>query len=89
MGNTLTVTLSRKNGRRLPAVTPSALMHDARGSYVYVIDAGNKVEKRYVTPGNATAEQQMILAGGETVINKGTHKVLPGMTIAPEAQQRG
>ena len=92
MGNTLTVTLSRKNGRRLPAVTPSALMHDARGSYVYVIDAGNKVEKRYVTPGNATADRQLIqqgLAGGETVINKGTHKVLPGMTIAPEAQQRG
>ncbi len=92
MGNTLTVTLFRANGKMLPAITPSALMHDSNGSYVYVLDAANKVEKRYVNPGNATAEQQMILsglAGGETVINKGTHKVLPGMTIAPEAQQRG
>lgn len=92
MGNTLTVTLSRKDGRGLPAVTPSALMHDTQGSYVYVIGAGNKVEKRYVTPGNATPDRQLIqqgLSGGETVISKGTHKVIPGMTIAPEAQQRG
>lgn len=87
MGNTLTVTLFRANGKMLPAVTPSALMHDSNGSYVYVLDAANKVEKRYVTPGNATAEQQMILSGlakGETVVTKGTHKVLPGMTVEPE-----
>ena len=67
-------------------------MHDTQGSYVYVIGAGNKVEKRYVTPGNATPDRQLIqqgLSGGETVISKGTHKVIPGMTIAPEAQQRG
>lgn len=87
MGNTLTVTLFRANGKMLPAVTPSALMHDSNGSYVYVLDSANKVEKRYVTPGNATAEQQMILSGlkkDEIVITKGTHKVLPGMTVEPE-----
>ncbi|UKI31303.1 MAG: efflux RND transporter periplasmic adaptor subunit [Lentisphaeria bacterium] len=50
MGNTLTVTLFRANGKMLPAVTPSALMHDSNGSYVYVLDSANKVEKRYVTP---------------------------------------
>ena len=87
MGNTLTVTLFRANGKMLPAITPSALMHDSNGSYVYFLDAANKVEKRYVNPGNATAEQQMILSGlarGETVVTKGTHKVLPGMTVEPE-----
>ena len=92
MGNTLTVTLSRKNGKLLPAVTPSALMHDAKGSFVYVIDGENKVEKRYVTPGNSTPDRQLIQEGlskGENVIVKGTHKVLPGMTIAPDSQQKG
>ena len=33
MGNTLTVTLFRANGKMLPAVTPSALMHDSNGSW--------------------------------------------------------
>ncbi len=86
-GGTLSVKLSRKNGKFLPAVSPSALMYDTDGSYVYVLDSGNKVEKRYVTPGNATPESQLIKEGlseGETVVAKGTHKVLPGMTVTPD-----
>lgn len=83
-GGTLSVKLSRKNGKLLPAVSPSALMYDANGSYVYILDSENKVEKRYVTPGNSTPKFQLIkkgLAKGETVVAKGTHKVLPGMTV--------
>ena len=91
-GSTLSVTLSRRNGKRLPAVSPSALMHDSDGSYVYVLDAANKVEKRYVTPGNATPERQLIQKGlkaGETVIAKGTHKALPGMTVEADFGKKG
>ncbi len=83
-GGTLSVKLSRQNGKFLPAVSPSALMYDADGSYVYVLDSENKVEKRYVTPGNSTPKFQLVKKGlskGETVIAKGTHKVLPGMTV--------
>ena len=78
------MTLSRKNGKRLPAISPSALMHDDKGSYVYLLDSSGKVEKRYVTPGNATPKLQLIKDGlkkGETVVAKGTHKALPGMTV--------
>lgn len=83
-GSTLSVTLSCRNGKRLPAISPSALMHDSQGSYVYVLGAQNIVEKRYVTPGNATPERQLIKSGltpGETVVCKGSHKTLPGMTV--------
>ncbi len=83
-GSTLSVLFSRKNAKLLPSVVPSALMHDAQGAYVYVLDSAQKVEKRYVTLGNATAEQQLIKDGlqkGETVIVQGTHKAMPGMTV--------
>ena len=82
----------RKNGKLLPAVSPSALMYDANGSYVYVLDSENKVEKRYVTPGNSTPKFQLIkkgLAKGETVVARGTHKVLPGMTVIADFGEKG
>ena len=88
-GNTLSVTLSRRNGKQLATISPSSLMHDAKGSYVYVLDAGNKVEQRYVEPGSATPQRQLIQSGlsaGEVVICKGTHKAVPGMTVEPEFQ---
>ncbi len=88
-GTTLSVKLSCRNGKRLPAVSPSALLYDAEGSYVYVVDSANRVEKRHVVPGNATPELQLIregLAPGETVITRGTHKVVPGMTVEPSAE---
>ena len=67
-------------------------MHDAKGSYVYVLDSANKVEKRYVTPGNATPDRQLIKSGlskGETVVTKGTHKALPGMTVEADFGKKG
>ena len=88
-GNTLSVKLSRRNGKKLASVSPSALMHDAKGSYVYVLDAANQVEKRYVEPGSATPQRQLIesgLSAGEVVVCKGTHKAIPGMTVEPEFQ---
>ena len=91
-GCSLSVMLSRKSGTKLPAIPPSALMHDTKGSYVYVLDPVGKIEKRYVTPGNATSRLQMIrfgLAPGETVVTKGTHKVLPGMAVEPEQNTKG
>ncbi len=91
-GSTLSVTLSRKNGKLLPAISPSALMHDEKGSYVYILDSENKVEKRYVTPGNATSKLQMIKAGlkkGEIVVAKGTHKAMPGMKVEPDFGTKG
>mgnify|MGYP002347382955 CR=1 FL=1 len=86
VGSTVSVTLSRKSGKRTAAVRPSALLHDSNGVYVYVLKTDNTVEKRIVTEGNATASLQMIESGlkpGETVIVKGTNKVTPGSKAEP------
>lgn len=84
VGSTVVVTLSKKVGRTLPAVTPSAVMHDNNGSYVYVLNEKNVAEKRVVIPGDSNGELQMIesgLAKGERVVVKGTHKVIPGTEV--------
>jgi len=56
-----------------------------------VVDKANKIEKRYVVPGNTTPELQMIETGlkaGETVVVKGTHKTMPGREIEPVAAEK-
>ena len=86
IGSTVRVTLTKKQGRKLPAVPPSAVMHENKGSYVYVVGKDNKVEKRYIVPGNSTPSWQLIRAGlkkGETVIVQGTHKTMPGAVVEP------
>jgi len=88
-GSTVSVAMSKKKGRTTAAVSPAAVMHDTKGSYVYVVDQANKVEKRYVTLGNATSNRQLIDSGlkkGETVIVKGSHKTMPGMEIEIETE---
>ena len=86
VGSTVAVSLAKKTGTPVPAVTPSAIMHDNDGSYVYVLSSDNKVEKRYVVLGSASADKQLVSSGlnpGETVITQGTHKVLPGSEVDP------
>lgn len=85
-GSIVSVTLACKTGKRMAAILPSALVHDSRGSHVYVLSADNTVEKRSVILGNATPSLQLIEDGlkpGETVIVKGTNKVMPGRKAEP------
>lgn len=82
-GSTVSVTLSRKTGKVMPAVPPSAVMHDKQGAYVYLVQNG-RADKQYVVLGNATADAQLITSGletGQEIIVQGTHKVMPGMAI--------
>ncbi|MBQ9336251.1 MAG: efflux RND transporter periplasmic adaptor subunit [Lentisphaeria bacterium] len=86
VGSTVRVTLTKKQNNRVPAVQPSAVLYDSKGSYVYVVGAGNKVEKRAVTLGNASENWQLIRSGvkpGETIIVEGVHKTMPGAEIEP------
>lgn len=89
-GSTVTVLLSRRNGGVQPAVLPSAVMHDSKASYVYVVDGENRVERRDVVLGAGDTKLQLIKAGlapGETVIIDGMHKTRPGGVIEPAGQQ--
>ncbi|MDD3154121.1 MAG: efflux RND transporter periplasmic adaptor subunit [Victivallaceae bacterium] len=84
VGSTVNVTVSKKVGRKVPAVPPSAVMHDSKGAYVYVTDAKGLVERRYVVCGNVSGDLQLIekgLSKGETVVVKGTHKTMPGGSV--------
>ena len=86
VGSTVRVTLTKKQSNRLAAVPPSAILYDSKGSYVYVVGAGNRVEKRVVKLGNASESWQLIQSGlkpGETVIVEGVHKTMPGAEIEP------
>ena len=89
-GSTVTVTLSKKDSSKMPAVPPSAVMHDAQTSFVYVVGEGNKIDRRVVELGDMTKTHQLIKSGlkaGEKVVSQGTHKVMPGDEIIPAAPE--
>ena len=85
-GSTVTVLLDTRSGVRRPAILPSAVMRDAQSTYVYVVNADNRVERREVVLGIAAAGTQFIQSGlvpGETVITDGMHKATPGGAVVP------
>ena len=85
------MTLSKKSAAQMPAVPPSAVMHDAQTSFVYVVGEGNKIERRTVELGDMTKTHQLIKSGlksGEKVVYQGTHKVMPGDEIDPAEEKK-
>ena len=83
----VTVILTRDDGKKYPAVTPSAVSHDVNGSFVYAVDSKTQMAtKRYVTLGNVTGDLQVITKGlkaGDTVVTEGFHKIIPGIPVKP------
>ncbi len=85
-GSTVTVTLSDRRAQKLPAILPSAVLHDKDSAFVYVVDAENRVEKRVIVPGNTRADIQFVRSGlkpGERIVTDGTHKIAHGDIVAP------
>lgn len=85
-GMTVRVTVRKDLHKKLPAVLPSAVMHDGKTAYVYVVGKNNIPMKRSVIPGNSNGERVLIekgLKAGETVIVAGTNKVYPGVPVKP------
>ena len=81
----ITCSLSKNASVQRPAVLPSAVMHDRKGAYVYVVDKDSKVARRNVLLGNSNGEIQIIRQGldaGEKVIVEGMHKTFPGAEVA-------
>jgi membrane fusion protein (multidrug efflux system) len=71
----------------LAIVVPrAAVLQDQGGTYVFVIGAENRAERRNVRLGASTAEQAVIeqgLNGGESVIVEGLQRVRPGQPVNP------
>ncbi len=89
--STVTVTLAKKTSKKLPAIPSSSVMHDSKGAYVWLLEKGDKVKKRYVSLGNTDGATQMILSGlnaGDEIVTDGTHKVMDGTEIVPDRKGR-
>lgn len=69
-----------------PILPESAVLSDAQGSFVYVVDADNKAQRRAVTPGQSTREGIAIaegLTGNESIVLRAGGFLNPGETVNP------
>jgi membrane fusion protein, multidrug efflux system len=69
-------------------VPQRSVSQSPQGSYVYVVGADSKAERRSVKTGLWVGKDWIILDGlkeGERVIVEGLTKLQPGMTVAPDA----
>lgn len=72
--------------RRLPRLPQSAVLTDADGAYVYVVDAGNRVRRQPVKLGSADRDGVTIvagLAGPERVVASAGAFLRPGEEVTP------
>jgi RND family efflux transporter MFP subunit len=74
-----------------PVLPESAILNDDKGSYVYVVGAGNKVERRPVKVGLVTASGVTVtdgLSGTERVVLRAGGFLAPGDKVIPKAAAR-
>lgn len=77
---------------QLPELPQSAILSDDQGNYVYVVGAGDKVERRNVTLGSVTDTDVAIakgLDGSERVVLSAGAFLNPGQKIRPVRKARG
>jgi HlyD family secretion protein len=75
-----------------PMLPESAILSDDDGSYVYVVGAGNKVERRAVKTGLVTETGIAIvegLNGAERVVLRAGGFLAPGDKVNPKLQRAG
>ncbi len=85
-GAFVTVTVEGIEPVKALGVPRSAILTDQGGSYVYVVGAENKVERRNVQLGQSTPSLAVISSGlklGETVVLEGLQRVRPGIQVNP------
>lgn len=81
-----------QSGTSEAAVLPeSALQNDSKGSFVYIVGADNKAERRDVVVGSVSSAGLSItsgLAGNEKVVLRAGGFLSPGETVQPEIQKK-
>lgn len=69
-------------------IPQSALVQGQLGAQVYVVGADNKIQARNVVVGPEYENDFIVLSGlspGTDIIQEGTQKVQPGMTVTPQS----
>ena len=82
------VSVSVEGAEPVMAITlpRAAVLQDQQGSFVFVVGAENRAERRNVRLGRSSAETAVIedgLQGGETVVVEGLQRVRPGQPVNP------
>ena len=70
-----------------PKLPESAILSDNSGAYVYIVGAGNRIERRRVTTGTVTPDGIAVLsglAGNERVVLRAGGFLQPGETVNPK-----
>ena len=83
-GNYVDVILSSTQEEPAVVINPSAVLQDANGSYVFVVDDSNKVKEVRVQLDGMYENKQIVLSGldgHEKVIVSGVQKVKEGATV--------
>jgi membrane fusion protein (multidrug efflux system) len=68
----------------------AAVLQDQQGSFVFVIGAENRAERRGIRLGRSTAESAVVeggLTAGERVVAEGLQRVRPGQPVNPQPAQ--
>lgn len=87
-GQFVTVAVEGAEPVQAVVIPRAAVLQDQGGTYVFIVGAENKAERRNVALGRSTAEQAVIergLQGGETVISEGLQRVRPNQPVNPAA----
>ena len=83
-GNYVDVIISSAEETPAIIINPAAVMQDANGAYVFVVDANGKVTETRVQLDGMFESKQIVLAGlegGEKIIVNGLQKVKDGATV--------
>ncbi|MEM7437256.1 MAG: efflux RND transporter periplasmic adaptor subunit [Myxococcota bacterium] len=83
-GHLVHVESETKTVHRMPVVSPGALQQDRQGTFVYLVDENDVVERRDVERGEPVGEGVTIrsgLSGGERVILSGFRSAAPGTVV--------
>lgn len=76
--------------QQAPVLPESAVLSDDKGTYVYIVGADNKVQRRPVTTGPVTQQGIAIvqgLGGRERVVLRAGGFLNPGQTVRPQRQR--
>lgn len=89
-GAFVTATVEGNEPVQAIVIPRAAVLQDQQGSFVFVIGAENRAERRLVRLGRSTAERAVIEGGlqaGERVVAEGLQRVRPGQPVNPQPTQ--
>jgi membrane fusion protein (multidrug efflux system) len=85
-GGSVTVSLTSKRGVMRPALSPTAILQDIEGPYVWMVGEDGAAVRRTVARGDLKGDWLIVEKGlkpGDRVVKEGAQKVRKGMKIIP------